>query len=349
VTASLLEVDDYHVSFRTESGRARAIDGVSFSLGARQTLGIVGESGSGKSVLTRSIMGLLAGSRSVEEGSLRFDGKEICNRDRQYLWGSRVAMIFQDPMTSLNPVMRVGKQIAEPLRIHLGLDRAQARTRAVELLRSVEIPEPEKRLRLYPHQLSGGMRQRVMIAIALAAEPELLIADEPTTALDVTVQKAILDLLADLQAARGMAMALITHDLGVARGRTDEIIVLYGGRVMEHAETETLFARTRHPYTEALLASVPTITRPKHSRLNPIPGQPPSIIDPPPGCRFAPRCKYAQPRCVSESPSLSGDEGHRYACFFPVGSAEGQQALAANRTAGETAVGLPMTAVEEAL
>jgi len=193
------------------------------------------------------------------------------------------------------------------------------------------------------------MRQRVMIAIALAAEPELLIADEPTTALDVTVQKAILDLLADLQAARDMAMALITHDLGVARGRTDEIIVLYGGRVMEHAETETIFARTRHPYTEALLASVPTITRPKHSRLNPIPGQPPSIIDPPAGCRFAPRCKYAQPRCVSESPPLSGDEGHRYACFFPVGSAEGQQALAANRTAGETAVGLPMTAVEVAL
>jgi len=348
-SAPLLQVSDYRVGFKTERGLAKAVDGVSFQLDRGKTLGIVGESGSGKSVLNRGIMGLSTSSRQIEEGSVRFDGQEIVNQDRQALWGNRIAMIFQDPMTSLNPVMKVGRQVMEPLRQHLGLDKKQARMRAVELFTSVGIPSPEQRLGQYPHELSGGMRQRVMIAISLAAEPDFLVADEPTTALDVTVQKYILDLLTALQAERGMAMTLITHDLGVARGRTDEVLVMYGGRVMEHAPTETLFAEMRHPYTEALLASIPTLDHPKHTRLTPIPGKPPDIVDPPPGCRFAPRCKYAQAQCLSESPPLEHGGRHRYACFFPVGTDAGESALAANRDAGETAAGLPMAAVEVAI
>jgi peptide/nickel transport system ATP-binding protein len=336
----LLEVSDYRVGFKTPRGLARAVDGVSFSLDRGRTLGIVGESGSGKSVLNRSIMGLVTSRRQVESGSVRFDGREIVNRDRQELWGKRISMIFQDPMTSLNPVMRVGRQIAEPLQIHHGMGKDQAQDRAIELLTQVGIPEPARRLRQYPHELSGGMRQRVMIAIALAGEPELLVADEPTTALDVTVQKYILDLLNDLQAERHMAMVLITHDLGVARGRTDEILVMYGGRVMEHADTETLFAEVRHPYTEALLSSIPRLEHNKHTRLSPIPGAPPDIVDPPPGCRFAPRCRYAQPRCTTESPELEHGGSHRYACFYPVGTDANVEALARNEAAGHTATGL---------
>lgn len=335
----MLVVKDYEVGFRTERGLARAVDKVSFELNRGETLGIVGESGSGKSVLNRGIMGLVASSRVVENGSVLFDGRQMVNQDRQALWGTRIGMIFQDPMTSLNPVMKVGKQIYEPLRQHLKLDKAGAKARAIELLTSVGIPEPERRVNQYPHELSGGMRQRVMIAIALAAEPEMLIADEPTTALDVTVQKYILDLLRNLQLDQGMAMTLITHDLGVARGRTDHVMVMYGGRIMEYAATEDIFAEMRHPYTEALLASIPSLSHKKHTRLVPIPGAPPDIVEPPAGCRFAPRCKYAQARCVSETPELSEGE-HRYACFFPVGSDSSVQALEANMKAGQTATGL---------
>ncbi|MFN3216629.1 MAG: ABC transporter ATP-binding protein [Acidimicrobiales bacterium] len=342
----LLAVDDYHVGFKTERGLAKAVDGVSFTLEAGRTLGIVGESGSGKSVLNRSIMGLVASSRQIESGSVLFDGEQMVGKDRQPYWGARIGMIFQDPMTSLNPVMKVGKQVFEPLRMHLGLDKAGARERAIELFTAVGIPEPAKRIDQYPHELSGGMRQRVMIAIALAGEPEFLVADEPTTALDVTVQKYILDLLTSLQEERGMAMTLITHDLGVARGRTDEILVMYGGRVMEHAPTETLFSEMRHPYTEALLASIPRLDHAKHTRLTPIPGAPPDIVDPPPGCRFAPRCRYAQARCVEETPLPDHGGDHRYACFFPVGTDAGADALERNRAAGVTAVGLPMSLVE---
>lgn len=343
----LLDVTDYQVGFRTEAGLARAVDGVSFRLGAGRTLGVVGESGSGKSVLTRSIMGLVASSRHREQGSVRFDGAELVGTDRRPLWGHRMSMIFQDPMTSLNPVMRIGKQIAEPLRLHLGLDRRDARERAVDLLDQVGIPEPARRIRQYPHELSGGMRQRAMIAIALAAEPDLVVADEPTTALDVTVQKYILDLLGELQRQRDMALVLITHDLGVARGRTDDIIVMYGGRVMEHAPTAELFSAMRHPYTEALLGSIPRLREPSHTRLRPITGSPPSIVDPPPGCRFAPRCRYAQPRCIEESPPLGpDDDAHRHACFFPVGTDVGIDALARNVAAGHTAAGLPVVAEE---
>jgi peptide/nickel transport system ATP-binding protein len=347
VSPPLLEVRDYHVGFRTPMGRARAVDGVSFTLDAGHTLGVVGESGSGKSVLSRSIMGLLSGHQHLEEGSVRLDGEELCGQDRQHLWGRRIAMIFQDPMTSLNPVMRIGTQVAEPLRLHLGMGRSEARVAATELLRSVGIPDPAARLRRYPHELSGGMRQRVMIAMALAAEPDLLIADEPTTALDVTVQKDILDLLGALQVERAMATVLITHDVGIARGRTDEVMVLYGGRVMEHAATPSLFAHTRHPYTEALLGAVPSLRQRKHTRLAPIPGTPPDIVDPPPGCRFAPRCKYAQPRCIAEEPPLVDlGDSHECACFHPVGTDAGAAALALNRAAGRTAAGLPMINVE---
>jgi len=343
--APLLNVSNYSVGFKTERGLARAVDGVSFTIGAGETLGIVGESGSGKSVLNRSIMGLIASSRQIETGSVLFDGSEMVNQDRQNFWGNRIGMIFQDPMTSLNPVMKVGKQVAEPLRQHLGMSKRQAIERTIELFTNVGIPSPAQRTKQYPHELSGGMRQRVMIAIALAAEPEFLIADEPTTALDVTVQKYILDLLNRLQAEHGMAMTLITHDLGIARGRTDQVLVMYGGRVMEHAPTEELFTHTRHPYTEALLASIPRLDHKKHARLTPIPGAPPNIVEPPPGCRFSPRCKYAQARCVQSSPTVDGAE-HRYACFFPVGTDAGAEALASNRAAGETATGLKMSHFE---
>ena len=314
----LLVVDDYRVGFRTERGLAKAVDGVSFTLGRGETLGIVGESGSGKSVLNRGIMGLIASNRVVESGSVLFDGGQMVNQDRQRFWGNHIGMIFQDPMTSLNPVMRIGKQIFEPLNLHLGMDKTQARERAIELLTSVGIPEPAKRLRQYPHELSGGMRQRVMIAIALAGEPEFLVADEPTTALDVTVQKYILDLLNELQNERGMAMTLITHDLGVARGRTDEIMVMYGGRVMEHADYRDVVRRHAASVHRSPALIDPEAGPREHTRLTPIPGAPPDIVDPPRGCRFAPRCKYAQPKCIEEAPELEHGGSHRYACFFPL-------------------------------
>jgi len=336
----LLDVNDYCVGFATERGRAQVIDNVSFQLERGKTLGIVGESGSGKSVLNRSIMGLISSKRHYELGSAKFDGTELVGRDRQDFWGKRIGMIFQDPMTSLNPVMRIGRQIGEPLKMHLGLDKAASQARAVELMTQVGIPEPERRLRQYPHELSGGMRQRVMIAIALAGEPELLIADEPTTALDVTVQKYILDLLNDLQSELGMSIVLITHDLGVARGRTDEIMVLYGGRVMEQSPSEQLFAEMSHPYTEALFAAIPRVDQPKHTRLNPISGSPPDPVDPPAGCRFSPRCVYAQDDCTTTLPEPVGAGSHTHSCLYPVGSAGSAQARTTNTERGHTATGL---------
>jgi len=336
----LLDVQDYSVGFRTERGLAQVVDNVSFQLDRGRTLGIVGESGSGKSVLNRSIMGLISSNRQIEEGSAVFDGQELVGRDRQAFWGSRIGMIFQDPMTSLNPVMRIGRQIGEPLKQHLGLTNDAAKARAIELLTQVGIPEAERRLRQYPHELSGGMRQRVMIAIALAGEPELLIADEPTTALDVTVQKYILDLLNDLQSEFGMSIVLITHDLGVARGRTDEILVMYGGRVMEIAPSEELFTEMSHPYTEALFSAIPRVDQPKHTRLTPIAGAPPDPVEPPPGCRFSPRCVYAQDDCTESLPEPQGEDAHHYSCFFPVNTNAGIEARAINAERGHTATGL---------
>ncbi len=324
----------------------RAVDGVSFSLERGKTLGVVGESGCGKSVLSRSIMGLIA-ANGEREGEILFEGRDVsvASKDQlRDLWGAQMAMVFQDPMTSLNPVMKIGKQITESLRHHLDVSKEFADETAVSLLQSVGIPEATRRMKEYPHQLSGGMRQRVMIAIALACGPKLLFADEPTTALDVTVQAQILDLLQAQQRERFMAVILVTHDLGVVAGRTDDIAVMYAGRFVEKASTRDLFANVRHPYTEALLKSIPKLAQPSHTRLSAISGRPPDLVNPPIGCKFAPRCPYAQAQCLSSEPPLvEGDQpGHAYRCFFPVGTDAGRDALARNLAAGETAAGTPV-------
>jgi len=335
----LLEVRDLHTSFKSERGLVRAVDGVSFTLEQGRTIGIVGESGSGKTVLSRSVMGLLPGSNVVREGSVRFEGREIGHlgaRDMRDVWGAQIAMVFQDPMTSLNPVVKIGRQITEGLRHHLDLDKRQARETAIALVRSVGIPEPERRLEQYPFELSGGMRQRVTIAIAISCGPKLLLADEPTTALDVTVQAQILNLMQDKQRERHMAMILVTHDLGVVAGRADQIAVMYAGKIVETAPTATLFGQVRHPYTEALLKSIPRTTDPSHTRLTALGGRPPDLVSPPPGCRFAPRCPYAQDRCHVDEPPLVPDATglHAWACWYPVGTPEGAAALEHNLSAG---------------
>jgi len=335
----LLEVENLSTKFLTSKGTVTAVDNVSFTLDRGKTLGVVGESGSGKTVLSRSIMNLLPRKNIDRTGSVRFDGREVLNlsdKDMRHVWGKEMAMVFQDPMTSLNPVMRIGNQITESLKIHLGIDKKTARKEAIELLRSVKIPEPEKRVDEYPHQLSGGMRQRVMIAVALACGPRLLFADEPTTALDVTVQAQILNLLAEQQRDRFMAMILVTHDLGVVAGRADEIAVMYGGRLVEKAPTATLFRTMRHPYTEALFRSIPRIANPSHTRLQAIGGRPPDLINPPKGCAFMDRCPRAQARCGQERPELTSalTEGHSYACFYPAGTVAGERALQDNLAAG---------------
>ena len=324
----LLVLKDVKTHFKTARGLVRAVDGVSFSLDRGKSLGIVGESGSGKTILSRSIMGLLPPRGTVREGSIKFEGREIGNLGRKEMrsvWGKEMAMIFQDPMTSLNPVMKIGKQIAEPLQIHLGMTRENAWATAERLLNDVRIPEARRRLDQYPHEMSGGMRQRVMIAIALACGPTALFADEPTTALDVTVQAQILDLLGEQRRDRNMSLVLVTHDLGVVAGHTDEIAVMYGGKLVEKAPTRALFANMKMPYTEALLLSIPKMEDPAHTRLNAIAGRPPDLVNPPKGCRFAPRCPYAAEKCIHEEPPLmeaKNDPGHLYACWFPVGSPE---------------------------
>src|SRR5262245_60897355 len=322
----LLEVNDLKTHFRTERGMVRAVDGVTFSLERGKALGIVGESGSGKTVLSRSIMGLLP-SNAVVTGSVRFAGQEIVGldpRQMRHLWGREMSMVFQNPMVSLNPVMKIGKQIVEPLQIHLGMTKTDAQATAAQLLRDVRIPEPERRLGQYPHELSGGMRQRVMIAIALACGPTLLFADEPTTALDVTVQAQILELIGEQRRERNMSVILVTHDLGVVAGHTDEIVVMYGGRLVEKAPTKTLFADMKMPYTKSLLRSMPRLEDPSHTRLLAIPGRPPDLVNPPPGCRFAPRCAYARDKCRTDEPPLTpaSSPEHVYACWYPVGSPE---------------------------
>jgi oligopeptide/dipeptide ABC transporter ATP-binding protein len=319
----LLEVEDLHTSFRTGRGTVRAVDGVSFTVDRGKTLGIVGESGSGKTVLARSIMGLLPLHDVIRSGTVHFAGHDLTAMEPAQLrqvWGAELSMIFQDPMTALNPVKRIGRQITETLRLHLGMDRSEARATAIELLRQVGIPSPEERIRWYPFQLSGGMRQRVMIAIALACAPRLVMADEPTTGLDVTVQAQILDLLAELQRERHMAVILVTHDLGVVAGRADEIVVMYAGRIVERAPTHTLFHDTRMPYTQALMDSIPRLADPSGTRLHAIAGRPPDLIHPPKGCRFAPRCPYVQDRCRESDPPLrtAGSPDHLFACWFPL-------------------------------
>ena len=319
--APLLEVENLAVELPSERGPLRAVAGVSLSLAPSRSLGIVGESGSGKTMLSRAILRLLpAGARL--DGAARFDGRDLfrlSRRDLRRLRGRELAAVFQDPMTSLNPVLTIGSQIAEALTEHLGLARSAAMARAVALLAEVGIPEPERRARQYPHQLSGGMRQRVAIAIALSCEPRLLIADEPTTALDVTVQAQILDLLARERQRRRMALILITHDLGVLAGRTDEVAVMYAGRILERAPTRALFKSMRSPYAEALMAAIPRLDAAPHTRLAAIAGSPPDPTRPAPGCAFSPRCHHARERCHREAPGLSTEaSGHQYACWFPL-------------------------------
>ena len=334
----LLDVDGLATYFNTPRGTVKAVDGVSFTLDRGRTLGLVGESGCGKSVLSRSIMGLLPSRNVTRKGEISFDGHRLDQMgpaEMRSFWGTQLAMVFQDPMTSLNPVMRIGKQITESLDFHFDMDRSEAQETALALLKSVNIPEPARRLRQYPHELSGGMRQRVVIAMALACGPKLLFADEPTTALDVTVQAQILDLLRQQQRDREMAMVLVSHDLGVVAGYTDEIAVMYAGQIVEQAPTRTLFAKMRMPYTAALVESIPRLENPSHTRLNVIAGRPPDLIDPPRGCRFAPRCPYAQDRCREEQPPLieSDEPGHVYRCWFPVGTEAGREALERNLAA----------------
>jgi len=337
----LLAVDDLVTHFRTERGNVRAVDGVSFEVAQGETLGIVGESGSGKTVLSRSIMGLLPPKNVVRKGRVFFEGRELSalsQEEMRSVWGAEIGMVFQDPMTSLNPVMKIGTQVTEGLRAHLKMDKERARETAVALLKSVAIPEPARRLKQYPFELSGGMRQRVSIAIAIACGPKLLMADEPTTALDVTVQAQILNVLQDKQRERNMAMILVNHDLGVVAGRTDHIAVMYAGKIVEKAPTRTLFKEMRMPYTEALIKSIPKMEHSSHTRLLAITGRPPDLVNPPKGCNFAPRCPYAQDRCMEDEPPLLSDStvssGHEFACWFPVGSPEGKAALQRNLDAG---------------
>jgi peptide/nickel transport system ATP-binding protein len=319
--APLLSVEGLSVELPTPRGAMYAVDGVDLALAPGHTLGIVGESGCGKTMLARAILQLLP-KRARLRGRVMFEGQDLGKLPPsalRRLRGPALSVVFQDPMSSLNPVLTLGTQLGEGLREHLEISTAAATTRSVELLTAVGIPAPEQRLRQYPHQLSGGMRQRVAIAIALSCEPRLLIADEPTTALDVTIQAQILDLLAREQRRRHMAMILITHDLAVVAGRTDEVAVMYAGRVVERAPTRDLFTSMRMPYTHALLSAIPRLDNPPHTRLHAIAGQPPDPTRPLSGCSFAPRCSRAERACRDSKPSLTGCGSHLFACFRPLG------------------------------
>jgi peptide/nickel transport system ATP-binding protein len=317
---SLLEVRHLRTSFRLEEGgEFTAVDGVSFSVDGGRTLGIVGESGCGKSVTSLSIMGLLPkGQGRISGGSVRFEGRDLATlspEEMRRLRGGRMAMIFQEPMTSLNPAFTIGDQLVEAIRVHRDMDAAQAREHAIEMLRRVRIPSPERRIDEYPHKLSGGMRQRVMIAMALACEPKLLIADEPTTALDVTIQAQVLDLMRTLREETGTAIILITHDLGVVAELADDVVVMYAGRIVERAPVRQLFERPQHPYTIGLLGSIPSMHL-EQERLHAIEGQVPTPMTKVQGCRFAPRCPFAVARCRAEDPPLLAmGEGQEAACW----------------------------------
>ena len=334
----LLEIDNLQVGFATEAGLLRAVDGVSMSVAAGQTLGLVGESGCGKSVTAASVLRLVPSPPGVMlGGAIRFDGQDILKLPRdalQQLRGREIAMVFQDPMTSLNPVFTIERQLWEVLSLRFGLDRAAARQRAAEMLRTVGIADPEARLAVYPHELSGGMKQRVMIAMALLCEPRLLIADEPTTALDVTVQAQILHLMRELQRKTGTALLFITHDMGVIAEMCDAVVVMYAGRVVERRPVVELFEAPRHPYTRGLLDSIPRKGVAHKAELPTIEGTVPSLLHPPPGCRFADRCRHhaaldvvSQRRCREQDPVLradgSGDGEGWVACHFPLAAAVG--------------------------
>jgi oligopeptide transport system ATP-binding protein len=318
---SLLEVRDLRVSFSTYAGEVRAVRGVSFDLRRGETLAIVGESGSGKSVTAKSIMRLNPEANTVVRGGeILFEGQDLLKlseKRMQDVRGPKIAMVFQDPMTSLDPTMRVGRQITESLKEHLGLSTQRARERAVELLTLVGIPHPRDRVKQYPHQFSGGMRQRVVIAIALACDPQILIADEPTTALDVTIQAQILELLRELQEQLGMSVILITHDLGVVAHTAHRVAVMYGGKIIETGTLREIFYNPQMPYTWGLLSSIPLPTADRSQELIPIPGSPPDMLDPPQGCPFTPRCPYAMRICTEEMPEhTTFSREHKAACWL---------------------------------
>jgi peptide/nickel transport system ATP-binding protein len=313
----ILQVRDLHVSFRTEQGMVRAIDGVSFDVNEGEVLGIAGESGSGKTVTLLAVMGLITDPNAVITGSIKYRGRELVgmkSKDMRQLRGREIAMIFQDPMTALTPVYTIGWQIAEQILTHQKVTKRQAWDRAIALLAEVNIPKPEEAVLRYPHQLSGGMRQRAVIAMALTCNPALLVADEPTTALDVTVQAQILDLLRNLQKTHGSAIIFITHDLGVMAELADRIMVMYAGRIVERASKSQIFAAPRHPYTQALLDSIPLLDGPRPHRLRTISGAPPSLLNLPAGCSFGPRCNRRFDACDAK-PALVGDD-HAAACFL---------------------------------
>jgi oligopeptide transport system ATP-binding protein len=314
--APILEIKDLRIRFQTDSGSVAAVNDVSLSLKPGETVGIVGESGSGKSQILMSIMGLLA-RNGTATGSVKLRGQEILGlRDKELdrLRGAAMSMIFQDPMTSLNPFLRVSTQLTEVLVKHRNMGRAEAMRHAIEMLERVSIPDAARRIRLYPHEFSGGMRQRVMISMALLCQPALLFADEPTTALDVTVQAQILDLIKELAATMGTTVVLVTHDLGVVASVCDRVVVLYGGRIMESGTAEEIFGDPRHPYTKGLLASMPRLDEKVHGKLHTIPGQPPSLALPTPGCPFEARCESRQPRCRTLRPDTQSAAGRSVAC-----------------------------------
>lgn len=319
-TSPLLIVSGLTTHLNSPRGLVRAVDGVSFSLDRGRMLGIVGESGSGKSMLLKSILNL-APQGAFTSGEVWFEGvdlRKLTTRELRKVWGNEIAIVLQDPTGSLNPVLRIERQLTEGLRHHRHVRRKSAKTTALALMSSVGIAEPERRLRQYPGELSGGMLQRVAIAIALSCDPKLLLADEVTSSLDATVGARILDLVVTEQRRRDMSVILVTHDIGVVAGKADVIVVMYGGKVMEQGPVVDVLAQPRHPYTEALLSCVPRLSDPHQSRRTAIPGQPVDLVDPPPGCRFAPRCRYAQTRCHTEEPPLvEGEPGRQYACFFP--------------------------------
>jgi len=317
---ALLEIENLSVEFPSRSSVLHAVEGVSLSLDAGDVLGIVGESGSGKSVTMMALMGLVPYPGRVTASKMRFDGHDLLGlstKERSRLTGKDVAMIFQEPTTSLNPCFSVGFQLAETLRVHLGMDSKAAKRRSIELLEQVGISDPETRLKAYPHQLSGGMNQRVMIAMAIACNPKLLIADEPTTALDVTIQAQILDLLRSLQRERGMALVLITHNMGVVSDMAQRVAVMYAGQIMEQQPAQALFQRPRHPYTEALMAALPERSD-GSARLATIPGMVPGLYDRPTGCLFAPRCSYAEDDCRSQRPGLVNGLQAAVRCHHPL-------------------------------
>jgi oligopeptide transport system ATP-binding protein len=317
--SALLEVHDLRTTFRTEDGIVTAVNGLSFSIEAGQTLGIVGESGSGKSVTSLSVMRLLPSNATVTAGGIFLNGEDLLKKsepEMRKIRGRRIAMIFQDPMTSLNPVLTIGEQIAEAVRLHLGYNRREARDKAVEMLNKVRIPAPQQRLGDYPHQFSGGMRQRVMIAMALSCNPELLIADEPTTALDVTIQAQILELMNEMQAETGAAIVLITHDLGVVAEVCKNVLVMYAGNLVEYGAAQQIFKEPKMPYTQGLLSSLPRLDATEHTRLVPIKGQPPNLLNLPPGCAFAPRCAHVMPICADPVPLYDFGGDHIARCLL---------------------------------